>query len=210
MFLEGSANTCVKHCVCAVCARETPMAELEDIVLEKISGNDLLIPISPHPAQTLTKGILLVHDSVHYRNGIECVNVCLGCRCDLDGACRPSLSLANGMWIGSIPEELQKLSIAEVILILLVYIRCYIFKLYPKTYIGSDPSVLQQGMVGNVTTYKLNTKDIIDMLRGKKMPRPMKILSSVIMVTYIGTTKLPKTWLKSTFRVRRRVVLDAL
>ncbi len=175
------------------------MAELEDIALEKISGNDLLIPISPHPAQTLMKGILLVHDSVHYRNGIECVNVCLGCRRDLDGACRPSLSLVNGMWIGSVPEELQKLSIAEVILISLVYIRCYIFKLYPKTYIGSDPSVLQRGMVRNITTYELNMKDIIDMLHRKKMPRPMKILSSVIAVTYIGTTKLPKTWLKSTF-----------
>src|SRR6266436_4965561 len=65
-------------------------------------------------------------------------------------------------------------------------------------------------MVGNVTTYKLNTKDIIDMLHGKKMPQPMKILSSVIMVTYIGTTKLPKTWLKSTFQVQHQVVLDAL
>src|SRR5258708_2454033 len=65
-------------------------------------------------------------------------------------------------------------------------------------------------MVGNVTTYKLNTKDIIEMLRGNKLPRPMKILLSIIAVTYIGTTKLPKTWLKSTFQVRRRAVLQAL
>ena len=75
MFLEGSANTSIKHCVCAVCACKTPMGDLEDIALEKIRGNDLLIPILPHPAQTLMKGILLVHDSVQYCNGIECVNV---------------------------------------------------------------------------------------------------------------------------------------
>ena|SRR5258708_1929868 len=65
-------------------------------------------------------------------------------------------------------------------------------------------------MVGNVTTYELNMKDIIEMLWGNKLPRPMKILSSIIAVTYIRTTKLPKTWLKSTFRVRHRVVLQAL
>jgi len=177
------------------------MAELEAIVLESLFADQLLIPVTPHLAQTLMKGILLVPESVHNQNGIETVNVCQGCQCDLEWACQPSLSLANRMWIGSVPQELQKLLIPEVVLILLVYIRCYIFKLYPKTYIGSDPSVLQQGMVGNITTYELNTKDIIEMLQGNKLPHPMKILSSIIAVTYIGTTKLPKTWLKSTFRV---------
>jgi len=74
------------------------------------------------------------------------------------------------MWTGSVPKELQRLTIPKVILISLVYIQCYIFKLYPKTFIGSDPSVLQHGMVGNVTTYELNMKDIIEMVHGKKMP----------------------------------------
>ena len=143
MFLDGSGNSRVKHSVCAVCACKSFMAELEAIVLESLFADQLLIPVTPHPAQTLMKGILLVPESVHNRNGIETVNVCQGCQCNLEWACRPSLSLANGMWIGSVPQELQKLSIPEVVLISLVYIRCYIFKLYPKTYIGSDPSVLQ-------------------------------------------------------------------
>ena len=42
------------------------------------------------------------------------------------------------------------------------------------------------------------------------MPRPLAILSSLISVTYIGVGKLPKNWLRSTFRVRREAVASAL
>ena len=65
-------------------------------------------------------------------------------------------------------------------------------------------------MRGNVSTYDLNVNAVTEMLEGKLMPRPLAILSSLISVTYIGVGKLPKSWLRSTFRVRREAVATAL
>ncbi len=112
------------------------------------------------------------------------------------------LSLVNDMWIGRVPVELHALTVPEVMLISLVYIHCFVFKLHPKMFGRSDPSALQHGMMGNVTTYELNMEEIIQMLHGYKMPCPTAILGSVIAVTYIGTSRLPKNWLKSMFQVQ--------
>ncbi len=120
------------------------------------------------------------------------------------------MSLANNMWIGTIPTELKSLTVPEVMLISLVYIQCFIFKLCPKTFSSGDPSMLQRGMMGNITTYKLDMKQIIQMLHGSKMLCPTRILASVITITYISTLKLPKNWLKSTFHVQQQKVLAAL
>ncbi|KAG9310598.1 hypothetical protein JVU11DRAFT_9161 [Chiua virens] len=48
------------------------------------------------------------------------------------------------------------------------------------------------------------------MLEGQLMPQLPVSLASVLAITYIGSRKLPKDWLKATFRVRRHVVHDAL
>ena len=45
---------------------------------------------------------------------------------------------------------------------------------------------------------------ISSMLHGNLMPRPPAVLASVISVTFIGLGDLPKHWLRTTFRVRRR------
>lgn len=42
------------------------------------------------------------------------------------------------------------------------------------------------------------------------MPQPSIQLASVLAITYIGTKKLSKSWLKSTFRVQCHVVYKAL
>ncbi|KAG9015584.1 hypothetical protein FRB94_000189 [Tulasnella sp. JGI-2019a] len=48
------------------------------------------------------------------------------------------------------------------------------------------------------------------MVEGRMLPQKPDILASVITVTFIGKGRLPKKWLKSTFRVRRRHVQGAL
>jgi hypothetical protein len=58
-------------------------------------------------------------------------------------------------------------------------------------------------MSGNVSLYHLNTDLIADMLGGHMMPHSGAVLASVLAITFIGSRKLPKEWLKSTFRVRR-------
>ncbi|KAF8529412.1 hypothetical protein JB92DRAFT_2825918 [Gautieria morchelliformis] len=75
---------------------------------------------------------------------------------------------------------------------------------------GHDPDALQRGMVGNVTTYVINTPQVSDMLQGKLLPHRPDVLASVIAVAFIGRGNVPKNWLKSTFQVWRQVVLEAL
>ncbi|KAH0832151.1 hypothetical protein J3R83DRAFT_13062 [Lanmaoa asiatica] len=65
-------------------------------------------------------------------------------------------------------------------------------------------------MRGNVTTYELNTADVASMVEGRLMPRCPSILASLITITFIGQGQLPKNRLSTTFRVRRRVVHQAL
>ena len=84
-------------------------------------------------------------------------------------------------------------------LIALIYPHCFIFKMHPVTMCGQDPSTLQCGMVGNITSYDMDTMEIIAMLEGCKMPRPPCILASVIVATFVGRGHIPKCWLKSTF-----------
>ncbi|KAJ3735206.1 hypothetical protein DFJ43DRAFT_977755, partial [Lentinula guzmanii] len=121
----------------------------------------------------------------------------------------PTFSLANNMWIGCPPEALARLTFPEQLLIAQIYPRVFVFKLYPKKSGGSRES-LQRGMRGNVSSYPLNSGDIQDMLQGNLLPQLPEVLALVITVTYVGKGKLPKGWLHSTFRVRRKVVAQAL
>lgn len=65
-------------------------------------------------------------------------------------------------------------------------------------------------MRGNISTYRLNTDAVADMVKGKLMPRPPAILASLISVNFIAVGEVPKAWLHPTFRVRRAVLLRAL
>jgi len=51
---------------------------------------------------------------------------------------------------------------------------------------------------------------ISTMIQGNLMPRRPAVLASLITVTFIGLGDLPKAWIHSTFRVRWKVVHDAL
>ncbi|KAJ7028348.1 hypothetical protein C8F04DRAFT_890402, partial [Mycena alexandri] len=122
----------------------------------------------------------------------------------------PRYALANNLWLGRTPWELQTLTFPEQLLIALLYPRVYVFKLHPRSFGPKNPSTLQRGMRGTVSTYDLDTDGVVSMLAGELMPRPPAVLASVISVTYIGVGELPKNWLRTTFRVRRKVVSDAL
>jgi Domain of unknown function (DUF6570) len=136
--------------------------------------------------------------------------VCFECLSALQKHKVPPLCLANHMWIGPIPFELKRLTIPEQLLIAFHFPRCYVFKLFPKGAASCNPDTLQCGMAGNVTTYPLNMPDIVSMIIGGLMPHKPDILASVIAVTFIGLGHVPRNWLKSTFRVRRSAVFQAL
>ncbi|KZV82190.1 hypothetical protein EXIGLDRAFT_778907, partial [Exidia glandulosa HHB12029] len=156
-------------------------------------------------------GRVLLVDRLSNRNGRLEGDVCQECFQSLKQSHKPKYALANGLWIGHVPPELRDLTLPEQMLISLRYPRVYVYKMYPKDKpVAGRPELLQRGMRGNLTSFALNTEKILDMLTGNILPRPPRLLASVIAVSFIGTGKLPKRWLTETFRVRRRRVYEAL
>lgn len=210
LYRDATSNEALAQCVCVACAREVWKRDAELVLLCDVKNKDGLKPWKSHVAHELVDGMLLVKDKL-----IETPDGTAGMFCDDCLRClrkkhRPPLALSNNMWIGDVPEVISCLTIPEQMLIALHYPRCFIFKLFPKNGSGGDPDTLQRGIVGNVTTYALNTGDVVKMLEGNLLPRAPELLASVIAVSFIGLGKLPKKWLKGTFRVRRSAVHAAL
>jgi hypothetical protein len=210
-FFEASGNEAVKTVVCGVCAREVNVKEKNVTIraIKDIPHSHRLIPVKKHTAHELFDGLLLEPSGVDGNH----VKICADCFKDLerDIETPPKFSLANNLWIGRVPWELDRLTLPEQLLIAHLYPRVYVFKLYPKFYFRqSDRLTLQRGMRGNVSTYKLNTDDMTSMIKGNLMPRPPSILASIISVTFIGLGAIPDRGIHTIFRVRRYVVLQAL
>jgi hypothetical protein len=210
-FFEATGSEAVVTVVCGVCAREVNVKEDKVVVrsLTDVPNAHRLVPINKHPAHELFNDMLLEPRGI---NGTE-VNICGECTKDLQKniTTPPRFSLANNLWVGKVPEELEGLTLPEQLLIAHLYPRVYVFKLYPKSFDRcSDGSTLQRGMRGNVSTYKLDMEGITSMIKGSLMPRPPAILASIISVTFIGAGTLPSRAISSIFRVRRHVVLRAL
>lgn len=214
-FYEATSNSAIKTAICGVCAREL------DAITNKVFPYPVgtlpnvhrLVPRMPHQQHTLFDGKLLEPKGVLGDGNHAVVMTCADCFNDLKKPTNqpPQYSLANNMWIGQIPWKLQRLTFPEQLLIALLYPRVYVFKLYPTKFRGTrDATALQRGMRGNVSTYDMDMEGIVEMVEGNLMPRPPAILASVISVTFIGLGDLPKKWLRTTFRVRRQVVFEAL
>jgi hypothetical protein len=211
-FLEATSNAALQMLVCVSCARELHHSDGQFQFLDTLQYSHRLIPKYPHPAHSTIESMLLVTEHITTIDGRARGWFCDGCLRSLESDRLPALALANRMWIGQIPPEIARLTVPEQILVSLYHPRCYIYKLHPRNMWGhnGDPSSLQNGLKGNVTTYELNMPDVVRMLEGKLMPRPTTILASTIAVSFIGLGYVPKNWLKQTFRVRRAVVLAAI
>lgn len=169
-----------------------------------------LQPVTQHVSHNLWNGILVVTEFIKGQGSEAKGWVCDECLRALNSNTLPKLSLANNLWIGNVPHQLAILTLPEQLLVSRHYPRCYVVKLYPRNGHVSNLDHLQRGMVGNVTLYNMNTNSVVEMLEGQLLLQPVMQLASVLAITYVGTKNLPKTWLKSTFRVRRRIVSEAL
>jgi hypothetical protein len=214
-FYNATSNKALEMAVCAVCAREISNVanNITTMDIEEIPNSQLLTPKTPHPAHRLIRGLLLEPSGViDNADGSIFIKICRGCKNDLQTRTRnpPRFSLANNMWIGPVPWELERLSFPEQLLVALLYPRVFVFKLYTKNTFQPDSSSLQRGMRGTVSTYDLDVGAAAEMVQGRLMPRPMSVLSSVISVTFIGQGRLSIRKIHNIFRVRRQVVLEAL
>ncbi|KAJ3538129.1 hypothetical protein NM688_g6564 [Phlebia brevispora] len=202
---------------CAVCAREVSVVdnEVSDYLVPDIPHRERLVPQTAHTAHTLFHGCLLEPTGLVTQTGQPpTAHICRECFSSLENSRSsgpPKYALANNLWIGPVPWELQTLTVPEQLLVAQLYPRAFVFKLYNQK-AGYRPreDELQSGLRGTVSTYELDLVGASDMLTGNLLPRPLRVLSNVVSVTYIGRGKLPKAWLRRMFTVRRLVVLAAI
>jgi hypothetical protein len=205
----------LQQAVCGICSRRLNRREYEiqALPLDKIPSLHRLTPHQSHPKHTLYNGALLEPEGVDDEHSSRImVNTCNECRKSLQGSAEgpPPLSLAAGLWVGPVPIELSSLTLPETLLIAKKFPRAFVCKLWPKDRRGANPDNLQRALKGNVTSFDLNTQAVSDMISGNLMPRPPRLLASLITITFISRFPLPASWLKGTFRVRRGHVRDAL
>jgi hypothetical protein len=154
-FYAATSNTALATAVCGICAH---LIDIGANKVAKYSINSLpnihrLVPKVSHPAHTLFDHKLLEPKGVEGEGRNAVVTACKECFCDLQKPADkpPPYSLANNMWIGNIPWILQHLTFPEQLLIALLYLWVYVFKLFLKKVGGVwDASTLQCGMHGNV------------------------------------------------------------
>lgn len=207
-FIEATGNEAMEGRTCGSCMHDRPNASLVDTKIVDIPNKDWLKPHTPHPAQVLTKELLLYRGSVTEDN--ESVSVCIECMNSLKKKKRPKFSLANDLWLGDIPKELQGLTLPESVLISKHFTAAYIVKLFPKQK-GShtwDRARMHNGLRGNVSTYCLDPKQVVSMVNPKVYvyPPSPKVLSATIAVTFLGPKGLTEASMPSMFCVQWRMV----
>lgn len=209
-FIEATSNNRVRQGVCASCAGIFEEHDMEGISLSSMPHGELLHPKEAHPAQVLTHGMLLEPRGVFFRHNREYGHFCQRCVKSLRENHTPKFSLANNMWIGDIPFELQVLTVPERLLISLYYPAVYVYQLFPKTFHQGRSGFYNKKLCGNVSTYRLAPQRMADLACGNLMPRKPDVLASLVSVTLVGRNRYPERTLKGMFQLRRSRILAAL
>lgn len=181
---------------CAVCAQLVPQKLLsprsdEEYNINLLHSNDPITRCerlkSSDPIVEMTGPILLP----------GCDNICQSCLSELKEGRTPADSLANGLWLGEVPPQLQNLSFTEKMLIARIKHNHCIVKVHM-----SGMSKLR----ANVVSHSLPMPKIYSVL-----PPRCEELSEVLAFLYLGPNQpTSKEYKRTPMLVRRNKVADAL
>lgn len=214
-FIDATGNDAVRTAVCAACAGRFFMREMETMFLVDLERTGQLTPHQFHFAHVLTRRMLLhsAPDCYYTDNNDRSVAyLCKSCFSQLEKKKTPVQSLANGVWVGAVPLELQILTLPERLLIARHFPAAYIIKLYPKKKGARawSNAGFHSALQGNVSTYRLNTNDVAKLTGDGVLPPHASILAATIGVTFVGPKNLPEKTLPAFLRVNRARVRSAL
>ncbi|KAK0222111.1 hypothetical protein IW262DRAFT_1552687 [Armillaria fumosa] len=153
--MNKTNNQALQESICVVCARIQNTTLTESMDVSAIPHPELLHPTQPHRSHILSHDMLLYGQERGPVTGN--VPVCQDCLRSLRKTELPRLSLANNMWLGHVPPQLEILTLPERILIARYFPAAYIVKLYPKIKSAGmwNSETLSSGIRGNVSTYPL-------------------------------------------------------
>lgn len=138
---------------------------------------------------TLFAGLALVAAAVD--KVAETFWICKECLGYLKPSKVPPFAQCSGGWVGEVPDVLRDLTLSECLLIARSFMHAYLIKMRPKTS-ATDPSLLMDGLVGNVSAVEMPQPDIECMLQGSfglHMPLPLAVLSECISVVLPSDTQ---------------------
>jgi hypothetical protein len=213
-FIDRTQTSALTVVICGVCAREVCMTDVRDQPLGDVPNRHLLQPSVSRPAFTshLVQGLLLHPDGVVSKSQAPSIRICQECQGSLAKNRLPSFALANGLWVGDVPFALEVLTLPERILIARYFPAVFVVKLFPKRKRGKGfkSECQHSALQGNVSTYRLPTQSITNMVDPDVMPHHPSILPNIIGVTIIGPKNVPERTMKGLFNVRRWRLREAL
>ncbi|KAK0421656.1 hypothetical protein EV421DRAFT_1915977 [Armillaria borealis] len=185
---------------CTVCGQLTPLSQLSQSrhvirffsILEndsctrkeRISGSDVIAPIGG-PVRDSTTDL-----------------ICLRCRASIHDRKVPKNALANGLWLGEVPEVLSRLSFVERILVSRVRHNCC----FVRVALASHPDLGSWKMISHVIAFESPVSKVYDVL-----PPPRDELDEVLAVMFTRPTLPTEEEMKRTpLLVRHRPVMEAL
>lgn len=194
-FCSSTGSQFVQESGCAVCGLLTPTRQLKPLKNIKRMLSVLTVAGVTRVERSSSK-----QEVKEYRGPVldyDCRDACESCRVSIINGKIPKRALANGMWLGAVPQVLKDLRFVERLLVARVRrTRCYT---------RVTASGLSK-MKAHVIAFESPIEKIYDML-----PPPVEDLDDVLAVLFTGSCKPTPADLKRTpLLVRRKAVLAAL
>jgi hypothetical protein len=125
-----------------------------------------------------------------------CSCICNSCREKIRVGCVPKNALANGLWIGEVPNVLKELTYVEQLLVRRVRLNgCFV-----------RVSTGMRKMVAHAIAFESPVAKVYD-----KLPPPQSEMGDVLVILFSGPNKPTKEdWKRTPVLVRRTAVLNAL
>lgn len=129
-------------------------------------------------------------------------SICCKCYDSLSSGSIPKFSPANGIWLGSVPSELQGLTIPEEKLISLYRHNSCIIKLQSPFH---SATTAQTALKGNCITFLQNLSSV-----ATNLPLAVDDLCETLKVIFVGSQPPKRLQLKRVLTVRKKKIFDAL
>ena len=194
-FCNNTNPSLIEEAGCAVCGQLHPLSNLKPLS----PASDYNFTLLEQPAVTRAERIS-VSQEVRAMDGPvldrTCTRICLACECSLLSKKRPKLALANGLWIGDVPDVLKDLTFAERMMIARIrHNRCVV-----RVSSGRAKMVANCIMFSNPTVKVYN-----------KLPPSREEMTEVLAFIFTGSAQPTENDFKRTpMLVRREKVSAAL
>ena len=228
MFNEETCSSSLREFVCAscngrICVKQKTEVRIEDMNMDLLKRPDrrfvdgrvlddlwLDTTCKPPPLPVFEgclKDVLVAPAGLLLRGGVpHMLQLCKSCHRLLRRGRTPDLALANHMYMGDVPDELNGLSVVEEALIARCRAKSCIIQLR-ESMDGVVPNA-QRAMRGHIIIFPQQPEYVLDLL-----PPPLDEVATYICVVFVGSHAPTSQWLRQHARpllVRRERVLRAL